>query len=170
MKTLILILICLAIFLEIYGRKTNTHSKTNSNLSNNHLSNYQTNNYLMTPTELSFYKQLKPITDNLQLSIFPQVNLERMITTVTPTPADRNRIKSRSIDFTIVNSKNCRIVCCIELDDYTHNREKSKQADEFKNSLFEYVKIPLYRIKVSSNYSEQLKELENQLATIILTK
>jgi len=162
---IVLILIVLAFSLEGYGKKINYgHSKSSVNFSN-----YQTNNYLMTQTELVFYRQLKTITDNLQLSIFPQVNLERIIQAKRPTPADRNRIKSRSIDYTIVNNKNCKIICCIELDDYTHNREKNKQIDEFKDNLFKQVHIPLYRIKVSNNYSEQLLELENKLAENILS-
>ena len=72
---------------------------------------------------------------------------------------DRNRIKSRSIDFTIVNNKNCKIVCCIELDDYTHNRENVKKLDNFKNELFKQVNIPLYRVKVSNIYNlEEIRE------------
>lgn len=161
---IVFILIILALSLENYGKKFNS-SKANSSIN---FSNYQTNNYLMTQTELKFYRQLKIITDNLQLSIFPQVNLERIIQARTNSPADRNRIKSRSIDYTIVNNKNCKIMCCIELDDYTHNREKSKQIDEFKNKLFEQVNIPLHRIKVSSDYTNQLSELENKFAEYIM--
>ena len=137
---IILILILVAFVLEGYGKKINS-SNSNSFIN---FSNYHTNNYLMTQTELIFYRQLKTITDNLQLSIFPQVNLERIIQTTTNSPADRNRIKSRSIDYTIVNNKNCKVLCCIELDVYTHYREKNKQVDEFKDNLFKEVEIPLY--------------------------
>lgn len=126
-------------------------------------SNYKTNNYVMTQTELKFYRELKKVTDELDLNIFPQVNLERIINVKNNNKPDRNRIKSRSIDFTIVNNKNCRIVCCIELDDYTHNRENVKKLDNFKDELFKQVNIPLYRVKVSSTYNlEEIKEkLEN---------
>ena len=122
-------------------------------------SNYETNNYVMTQTELKFYRELKKVTDELDLNIFPQVNLERIINVKNNNKPDRNRIKSRSIDFTIVNNKNCRIVCCIELDDYTHNRENVKKLDNFKDELFKQVNIPLYRIKVNSTYNlEEIKE------------
>lgn len=33
----------------------------------------------MTPTELKFYRELKKVTDKLELSIFPEVNMERII-------------------------------------------------------------------------------------------
>ena len=122
-------------------------------------SNYETNNYVMTQTELKFYRELKKVTDELDLNIFPQVNLERIINVKNNNKPDRNRIKSRSIDFTIVNNKNCRIVCCIELDDYTHNRENVKKLDNFKDELFKQVNIPLHRIKVNNTYNlEEIKE------------
>ena len=109
-------------------------------------SNYETNNYVMTQTELKFYRELKKVTDELELIIFPQINLERIINVKDNNKVDRNRIKSRSIDFTIVNNKNCKIVCCIKLDN-------------FKNELFKQVNIPLYRVKVSNIYNlEEIRE------------
>lgn len=125
------------------------------------LSKYYSNGYLMTKTELLFYKELKKVTDKLNLVIFPQVNLERIINVYDSNYSDRNRIKSRSIDYTIANNKDCKIICCIELDDYYHNRESVKQKDAFKNELFKKVKIPLYRIKVNKFYN--LEELENKI-------
>lgn len=130
------------------------------------LSKFKTNGYVMTQTELLFYKELKKVTDKLELIIFPQVNLERIINVYDNNYTDRNRIKSRSIDYTIVNNQNCKVVCCIELDDYTHNQKKVKEVDEFKNELFKKVKIPLYRIKVNNQYN--LEELENKIKENLL--
>lgn len=124
------------------------------------LSKYESKQYVMTQTELIFYRELKKITDKLELSIFPQVDLERIIQVIDNNNSDRNRIKSRSIDFTIVNNKNCKIISCIELDDYTHNNAKAKQADSFKDNLFQKVNIPLYRVKVSNTYNlEEIKSI-----------
>ncbi len=125
------------------------------------LSKYESKQYVMTQTELIFYRELKKITDELELSIFPQVDLERIIQVKDNNNSDRNRIKSRSIDFTIVNNKNCKIISCIELDDYTHNRESAKKADSFKNDLFQKVGIPLHRIKVLNSYN--LEEIKSTL-------
>ena len=131
-------------------------------------SNYETNNYVMTQTELKFYRELKKVTDELELIIFPQINLERIINVKDNNKVDRNRIKSRSIDFTIVNNKNCKIVCCIELDDYTHNRENVKKLDNFKNELFKQVNIPLYRVKVSNIYNlEEIREKFKKLKSYV---
>lgn len=132
------------------------------------LEKYIAKQYVMTITEKNFYKELKKITDELNMTIFPQVNLERIIRVKDNNYRDRNRIKSRSIDYTIVKNSNYKIICCIELDDYTHNTEKAKKADDFKNQLFQKVGIELHRIKVSNNYdNEQIKEmLRNDLAKI----
>lgn len=127
----------------------------------NKLDNYITKKYIMTQTELQFYKELKKITDKLNLTIFSQVNLERIVQVADNNTKDRNRIKSRSIDYTIVNNENCKIICCIELDDYTHNTNKAKMNDQFKDKLFKKVNIPLHRIKVNNNYN--LEQIENIL-------
>lgn len=127
----------------------------------NKLDNYVTKKYIMTQTELQFYRELKKVTDKLNLTIFSQVNLERIVQVKDNNTKDRNRIKSRSIDYTIVNNENCKVICCIELDDYTHNTNKAKMNDQFKDELFKKVNIPLHRIKVNNNYN--LEQIENIL-------
>lgn len=152
-----IVLLILAVFIEqLLAPNTKEKSENNNNID---LSKYQTNGYIMTQTELIFYRELKKVTDKLEATIFPQVDLERIIKVSDNNNKDRNRIKSRSVDFSIVNNKNCKIICCIELDDFSHNRENVKKADNFKNELFKKVKIPLHRIKVNNYYN--LEELEN---------
>lgn len=156
----VIFLLIIAIFIE----KILTPATKENNIINSDsidLSKYQSNGYIMTQTELVFYRELKKVTDKLELSIFPQVDLERIINVNDNNNKDRNRIKSRSIDFSIVNNKNCKIICCIELDDYTHNRQNVQKSDNFKNELFKQVKIPLKRVKVNSYYN--LEELENMI-------
>lgn len=157
----IVIFIIILYIINIYNNNRNKIKNKNSLEENNSndLSKYNTNGYLMTQTELQFYRELKKVTDKLELSIFPQVNLERIVNVVDNNVADRNKIKSRSIDYTIVNNKNCKIICCIELDDYTHNRTKAIKNDNFKNELFKKIDIPLHRIKVNKYYN--LEELES---------
>ena len=129
---------------------------------------FTTKSYVMTQTELIFYRELKKITEPLQLSIFPQIDLERIIQIKDNDFGYRNRIKSRSIDYTVVSNKNCKIVCCIELDDYSHNNEKARKNDEFKDNIFNAVNIPLYRIKVNNYYN--LQELKTKLQELLNIK
>lgn len=161
---MIVFIIVLLVIIAIILNNPNIYNKKNIVKENNleqydDLSNYTTKKYVMTYTELKFYRELKKITDELNLEIFPQINLERIIQIKDNNNKDRNRIKSRSIDYTIVDNENCEIVACIELDDYTHNREKNKKNDEFKNKIFEKVNISLIRIKVQNRYNlEELKQ------------
>ncbi len=158
---------------QSYNRYLNLQKEYNNNIENNIATSYNTYNedlekyiakeYIMTRTERKFYIELKKITDELDMTIFPQVDLERIIKVIDNNYRDRNRIKSRNIDYTIVKNTSYKILCCIELDDYTHNTKKAQKADEFKNELFEKVGIPLHRIEVSNNYDkEEIKKLLQQ--------
>ncbi len=152
---ILLLVIIILPLLTLYIERifTPKEQQKNEEINNNiDMSKYISNGYIMTQTELKFYRELKKVTDKMELAIFPQIDLERLINVKDNNNRDRNRIKSRSIDFSIVNNKNCKIVCCIELDDYTHNRENVKKVDSFKNNLFKQVNIPLYRIKVNNYY------------------
>ena len=91
------------------------------------------------------------------MSIFPQIDLERLIKVKDNNYSYRNRIKSRSIDFTIVNNNNYNVVCCIELDDKTHNKESRIKRDEFINELFKNVNINLIRVKVGNYDFDMIK-------------
>lgn len=108
MPILILIILILLVVILLVNEKQPTENNKVT-VANIDYSKYITKNYIMTPTELTFYKELKKVTDKLELSIFPQVDLERIIQVKDNNYKDRNRIKSRSIDYTIVNNKNCRI-------------------------------------------------------------
>lgn len=158
MKPEIIILIFI-IILIIINNKLDKIIKSKDNKEINFLK-YKSKEYLMTKTELAFYKELKNITDDLNLKVCPQVNLESIIKVEDNNISYRNRIKSKSIDYVIVNNKDCRIICCIELDDYNHKKEKVKINDKFKDRLFEEIKIPLHRIEVSKDYNfESIKTL-----------
>jgi hypothetical protein len=115
---------------------------------------YKTRNFVMTQTELDFYLQLRKELNkkNIKYNIFPQINLESIIQTKYQNFQYRNKIKSKSIDFTITSEETCKIICCIELDDYSHNTNERIERDKFINELFADVNIKLLRIQVSSNY------------------
>lgn len=153
-----IILIVTLIILAIVLSEPNKIDKKTSGEKQYNFSNYIKKDYIMTSTELNFYRNLKIITDEHELTIFPQVDLERIIKVKDNNSKDRNRIKSRSIDYTIVSNTNCKIICCIELDDYTHNYKNRIERDNFINELFSHTGIKLHRIKVNNTYN--LEELE----------
>lgn len=160
---IVLIFIILILVLEKLIDYKNINIPTSSK-TNIEFENFIKKDYIMTKTELLFYRELKKITDKLELSIFPQVDLERIINVKDNNNKDRNRIKSRTIDFTIVSNINCKIICCIELDDYTHNYKNRIERDNFINELFASVGINLYRVKVGNfNMEEIQKKIEESL-------
>ena len=153
-------IIILGLMIQEPKEENNNKKAIQKNIS---YSEYYKKDYVMTQTELTFYRKLKEVTDKLELTIFPEVDLERIINVKNNNSASRNRIKSRSIDFTIVNNKNCKIVCCIELDDYSHNRNDRKKRDEFINELFESVELKLFRIKVGYYNMEEIEKNIKQI-------
>ena len=130
-----------------------------SNLENiNYNEKYIKKDYLLTKTELKFYKSLKQITDELNLVICPQVTLYQIVQ--NKNFKDFNKIQSKSIDF-VIAEPNLKIKLCIELDDYTHQKSKRIKRDEFINKLFTDLNIKLIRIQVQNFYN--LEELKNKI-------
>lgn len=120
---------------------------------------YKSKRYLITLTELNFYKILDEVAKELNLVVFSQVSLYGIID-VKETPyknAAFNKIRSKSIDFVLTDTKSCRILLCIELDDYTHRYYKQRiERDQFLEELFSDLNINLLRIDVANYYNKQL--------------
>ena len=119
---------------------------------------------LLTKTEYAFYKVLRKYTDKYDLLICPKVRMEDFIKVTAKKNYARYRgyIKSRHIDF-ILCDNDLNMLCGIELDDSSHNTEQAQKIDKFKNNTFKAIGIPLYRVKTSSNYSEEISEIIKSL-------
>ena len=108
---------------------------------------------LLTPTEYEFWVVLKDACNNKNLLICPKVRMEDFINVEVDEYAKkqshRGKIKSRHIDFMICDS-NLNILAGIELDDKSHDKEKAKETDRFKDQVFLDIRIPLYRVKVQN--------------------
>lgn len=141
----------------------------NNNITSKYKTYYKPKRYITTLNELKFYNVLLEIAKELDLILFAQVslysilevkeNLNKSIET-----SYFNKIKAKSIDFVLVDKKNCRIKLCIELDDNTHKKNNRKQRDNFINELFEELEIPLLRYPTYTIYYKEplkLKILQN---------
>lgn len=118
--------------------------------------------YLLTTNEYKFYKNLKPITDKYNLQILPKVRIWDIVEVNTglsnsERTSAQNRIKSKHFDF-VLTDNDLYIKCVIELDDSSHNNAKSKETDEFKNTVCETVNLPIIRCYDVSNIEEQICE------------
>lgn len=147
-------------------------SKKNKNENNNNENNNNTkienefkykSKMLLTRAEYKFFMSIRPICEDKKIIICPKVRLEDFIET-TATGAEynryRNMIKSRHVDF-LLTDYDLNIVAAIELDDYTHNYAGAKITDDFKNKVYEKVKIPLFRININDNYEEAIIKIIN---------
>lgn len=117
--------------------------------------------YLLTKTEYRFYKELRVVCDKKNIIICPKVRLEDFIDVTCNEERAKYRgyIKSRHVDFVLCDN-DLNILAAIELDDYSHNSESAIRIDEFKDNLFKEIGIPLNRIKVTSDYKQQIKNIE----------
>lgn len=155
MWILAIILFIIVIILEAYiAEKNKNIDFSTENIDYNE--KYNKKDYLLTQTELKFYKLLKQITDELNLVVCPQVTLYQIVQ--NKNFKDFNKIQNKSIDF-VIAEPNLKIKLCIELDDYTHNKNKRIKRDEFINKLFADLNIKLIRIPVQNYYNlEELKQ------------
>ncbi|MCI8674106.1 MAG: DUF2726 domain-containing protein [Lachnospiraceae bacterium] len=113
---------------------------------------------LLTKTEYKFYMILKKKCDDKNLLICPKVRMEDFLSVTDRQNFYKYRgyIKSRHIDFLICNSK-LYLLAGLELDDYSHQQEKAKKIDDFKDNVFHTIDLPLYRIKVTDeDYDKQI--------------
>lgn len=122
---------------------------------------YIKKDYLLTPTELKFYKVLKEVTDEMELMICPQVSLYEIVN--SKEYKGFNKIARKTIDF-VITEPNLKIKCCIELDDYTHNRQSRIKRDDFINALFEDVGIKLFHAEVKQYYDKE--KIKNAIMSV----
>lgn len=115
--------------------------------------NYKIKEEFITENELKLYKVLKKVAYELKVDIFTQVALNRILEINNRRKQQqlRNRIDRKSIDFVLYDEKTKKIVCCIELDDSTHEREERIERDLFLDKIFKDT-IKLIRIKVQNYY------------------
>ena len=113
---------------------------------------------IMTPTEIKYYEDLCDALNRagLEVSVWPQVNVSAIIEASGNDSKQKarafNRICRKSVDYVIANKETQATRVCIELDDYTHSWNSRQERDDFINTVFDEVGIPLFRIKVERHY------------------
>lgn len=155
---IILLIIGIMILEKIVDKRQGENIVTKNTL------NYKKCDYLFTKTELKFYRELKQITEEMNLVIFPKIRLADIFK--HQNYKEFNKIKSKHVDFLLCDKSNCKIRLAIELDDYTHENMKSLKNDNFKNEIFRQTSLPLIRIKVSNEY--KIKELKQKIKESLL--
>ena len=126
--------------------------------------NYRLKQNFITENEITLYKTLKKIAYEMNLTLFTQVSLNRILEVNNRRKQQQlqNRIDRKSIDFVLYDEKVNQIKFCIELDDETHNNENRIERDIFLDKIFS-TNIKLIHIKRKNYYKyEEIKKLVEQ--------
>lgn len=135
---------------------------------------YERKGNLLSNAELSFYRSLKTACDT-NLCIFPKVRIADVVS--VEKGLDRktwaksfNKIARKHNDFVVCDSETSEILCVIELDDKSHNTEKSIRRDAFVDKAMASAGLPIWRVTAKSHYSvselsEKMQELTNTKGT-----
>jgi hypothetical protein len=121
---------------------------------------------LMSAAELRFFKALEQLfTDRLH--ICPKVRLADIVTCSDYHWARGfgGKIAQKHMDFVLIDRQSGQILCCLELDDSSHNKPERKKRDQFVNKTLDCASIPLLRFPVQSSYD--LQALKMQLKQFI---
>jgi hypothetical protein len=76
-----------------------------------------------------------------------------------------NRISSKHFDFIICRSSDLSIVCVVELNDKSHQKNSRKLRDEFVAGVCNSISVPLVEINAQASYS--IQELKEQFSEIL---
>lgn len=123
---------------------------------------FESQKFALTKTEMSFFTQLDFIKPENR-HILMKVRLGDVIKPVASGKqgyADWGRIKSKHLDFVIIDPTTSKIISCIELDDYSHNSDAANKRDNVKDNALKSAQVKLFRFQVRNQYDpEQLKEV-----------
>jgi len=119
---------------------------------------------LFTPAERSFLGVLNQAVGEVS-QIFGKVRVADVITTKKGLTASVrqtafNKISSKHFDYLLCNKNDLSVLCAIELNDSSHNSEKTKKRDSFLEGTCKSANIPLVQIKAQATYNiNEIKEI-----------
>jgi hypothetical protein len=117
---------------------------------------YRSKVYLLSKAERSFFGALQSQLSG-QFVVFSKVRLADI---VKPVSVDGpswwtafNQLSAKHIDFVVCDPASLALVCCIELDDASHDKDERKVRDGFVDECLSTAGIPLLRFAASKGYS-----------------
>lgn len=123
--------------------------------------------YIITYTELKYYKDLLEIATNLNLILLTKVSIYNLVQLKDTLyiPIGKKQCGNETIDFILSEKDSCRMRVCIQLDDPYNKNKKKVKRNEFINELFDELDIKLIRIKINEEYNKEY--LESQIRKIV---
>lgn len=169
MEILILFLILIVVFLLWRGARSKPFTPpTVSPISDQSLSAFEAAPSLwVNPSEATFFAMLARTLPR-GFHVHGKVRLEDIIRVKRGVPSKirwslRGRVKSRHIDY-LITDKTGRPVMAIELDGASHDPDNLSEADKVKTALFKAASIPLHRVRVGSNFNQNIAIFVSELS------
>ena len=127
---------------------------------------YESRKTLHSPAELAFHKVLQEVVDGDRYQINGKTRLADLIQVETQLWGPQwqyqfNRIKSKHVDFVLLEKSSSRIIGVIELDDSSHLRPDRQARDRFVDRALERAGIPILHYPCMREYF--LPDVENML-------
>lgn len=115
---------------------------------------YRTTDSFLSRAELSFYGVLRLAVGD-SMVICPKVSLKDIfyVTSRENQQTWRNKIDRKHVDFLLCDPPTLRPLLGIELDDVSHQREKTQVRDAFVETVFESADLPFLRMPVRASYT-----------------
>jgi very-short-patch-repair endonuclease len=175
MKILFIIIGMLAfigviVFITNLKNKMELSDEKNKKLKENIGSYFTLKKFFFTQSEKSFFEELKK-QNNGQYTILSKVRLEDIVSAKKTLNwkekgIKRNYIKSRHLDFVILDNHYGNILSVLELDGKSHDTEKQGRYDKIKDDILNSVGVMFYRVKVGEIYENKVKEIFEELEKI----
>lgn len=114
---------------------------------------------LLSPAERSFLGVLEQSVGS-NFRIFAQVRLADLLAVRKGTDKSirttaQNRINAKHADFVLCNKETLEIICAVELDDASHQKENRKARDNFLEEACRSAGLPLARFPAKASYAIQ---------------
>lgn len=120
---------------------------------------YQMRYRLMNNSESSFFYLLqKNLPEGFH--VFPKMRIADIIKTKNGKGyyRQRNKILPKHVDFVVCNN-NLKPVYAIEVDGKSHDTPERQDRDDLVEYIFEGVQLPLKRVRVGSDFENEVREL-----------
>ncbi len=154
------IIFLLGLILNIGFNNTFDNKKYSNNQTYSKRTNMYAKKVFLTPSEKIFFSKLKPLEQELDVIVIPQVNLASVIKKVTPSKFQTELF--RNIDFGIFNS-NYDLLLLIELNDQSHNQSRRRKRDVRIKEICKKAGIRL--ISFYTSYENEPHYVENRVKT-----
>jgi len=118
----------------------------------------------LTPREHNFYKELKPIADYHNCVIMAKVRLADLAEVEKGFNNSEyythfGKIRSKHIDFVLCNQNTINPKIIIEVDDKSHSRADRIKRDEFVNTLFKTIGLPIIHVQNTQELEPKIREI-----------